>query len=84
MAQSCVAGDTHRREILQLAGAVYRLRHIELQHRLATRDTAKRQEAQPGVALGGDPGEVVARLIAAKKVRADHAEQVLAELRAGR
>jgi len=28
--------------ILQQAGVVYQLRHIELQHRLATRDDAKR------------------------------------------
>ena len=30
--------DAHRRGVLRQAGAVYQFRHIELQHRLATRD----------------------------------------------
>ena len=30
-------GDAHRRGVLRQAGAVYQFRHIELQHRLATR-----------------------------------------------
>ena len=29
--------DAHRRGVLRQAGAVYQFRHIELQHRLATR-----------------------------------------------
>jgi hypothetical protein len=29
--------DAHQRGILRQAGAVYQFRHIELQHRLATR-----------------------------------------------
>ncbi len=36
--------DAHQRGVLRQAGAVYQFRHIELQHRLATRDT------QPGSA----------------------------------
>jgi len=33
--------DAHRRGVLRQAGAVYQFRHIELQHRLATRDVDK-------------------------------------------
>jgi hypothetical protein len=33
--------DAHKRGILRQAGAVYQFRHIELQHRLASRDTDK-------------------------------------------
>ena len=36
--------DAHRRGVLRQAGAVYQFRHIELQHRLATRDAAGQQE----------------------------------------
>jgi NACHT domain len=32
--------DAHRRGVLRQAGAVYQFRHIELQHRLATRDAS--------------------------------------------
>ena len=32
--------DAHRRGVLRQAGAVYQFRHIELQHRLANRDTS--------------------------------------------
>jgi hypothetical protein len=35
--------DAHRRGVLRQAGAVYQFRHIELQHRLATRDADKQQ-----------------------------------------
>jgi hypothetical protein len=31
--------DAHQREVLRQVGAVYQFRHIELQHRLANRDT---------------------------------------------
>jgi hypothetical protein len=34
--------DAHRRGVLRQSGAVYQFRHIELQHRLATRDPAAR------------------------------------------
>jgi len=30
-------GDAHKRGVLRQAGAVYQFRHLELQHRLATR-----------------------------------------------
>ena len=33
--------DAHRRGVLRQVGAVYQFRHIELQHRLANRDTDK-------------------------------------------
>jgi hypothetical protein len=35
--------DAHRRGVLRQAGAVYQFRHIELQHRLATRDANDEQ-----------------------------------------
>jgi hypothetical protein len=35
--------DAHRRGVLRQAGAVYQFRHIELQQRLANRDTGKQQ-----------------------------------------
>jgi hypothetical protein len=37
--------DAHRRGVLRQVGAVYQFRHIELQHRLATRDTDKQEAA---------------------------------------
>ena len=36
--------DAHRRGVLHQAGAVYQFRHIELQQRLANRDTGKQQD----------------------------------------
>jgi hypothetical protein len=38
--------DAHQRGVLRQAGAVYQFRHIELQHRLATRPAAVRQPCQ--------------------------------------
>ena len=35
--------DAHRRGVLRQAGPVYQFRHIELQHRLASRNTGKRK-----------------------------------------
>jgi hypothetical protein len=35
--------DAHRRGVLRQVGAVYQCRHLELQHRLANRDTDKQQ-----------------------------------------
>jgi hypothetical protein len=35
--------DAHRKGVLRQAGAVYQFRHVELQHRLANRDTDERQ-----------------------------------------
>jgi hypothetical protein len=35
--------DAHRRGVLRQAGAAYQFRHIELQHRLATRDVNEQQ-----------------------------------------
>jgi len=35
--------DAHRRGVLRQAGAVYQFRHIELQHRLATREANEQQ-----------------------------------------
>jgi hypothetical protein len=35
--------DAHRRGVLRQAGAVYQFRHIELQHRLASRNANERQ-----------------------------------------
>jgi len=55
--------DAHRRGVLRQAGAVYQFRHIELQRRLASRDTDKRHADSPA-ATGtsrtdsGTPGEV--------------------------
>jgi uncharacterized protein YjbI with pentapeptide repeats len=37
--------DAHRRGVLRQAGAVYQFRHIELQHRLATRSTGRYTKA---------------------------------------
>ena len=39
--------DAHRRGVLRQVGAVYQFRHIELQHRLATRDADERDEYPP-------------------------------------
>jgi hypothetical protein len=39
--------DAHRRGALRQAGAVYQFRHIELQHRLANRDTEKEKRRRP-------------------------------------
>lgn len=36
-------GDARQRGVLRQAGAFYQFRHIELQHRLANRDTDKQQ-----------------------------------------
>ena len=36
--------DAHRRGVLRQAGAVYQFRHIELQQRLANRNTGKQQD----------------------------------------
>ena len=38
--------DAHRRGVLRQAGAVYQFRHIELQHRLATRKAPKTDPSQ--------------------------------------
>jgi hypothetical protein len=35
--------DAHEKGVLRQSGAVYQFRHIELQHRLASRDTDKQQ-----------------------------------------
>jgi hypothetical protein len=42
--------DAHRRGVLRQVGAVYQFRHIELQHRLASRDVDQRQADSPAVA----------------------------------
>jgi hypothetical protein len=39
--------DAHRRGVLRQSGAVYQFRHIELQHRLATRHAPKTHPSQP-------------------------------------
>ena len=39
--------DAHRRGVLRQTGAVYQFRHIELQRRLAKRDTGKHQTNSP-------------------------------------
>jgi len=39
--------DAHRRGVLRQTGAVYQFRHIELQHRLATRHAPKTHPSQP-------------------------------------
>jgi hypothetical protein len=38
-------GDAHRRGVLRQVGAVYQFRHINLQHRLATRHTDQAGDA---------------------------------------
>ena len=43
----CYLVDAHKRGILRQAGAVYQFRHIELQHRLATRDANEQQANAP-------------------------------------
>ena len=39
--------DAHKRGVLRQAGAVYQFRHIELQHRLATREENEQQANSP-------------------------------------
>jgi hypothetical protein len=36
--------DAYKRGVLRQAGAVYQFRHIELQHRLATRPSVRQRE----------------------------------------
>jgi hypothetical protein len=44
VAANGVLADAHRRGVLRQAGAVYQFRHLELQQRLANRDTGKQQD----------------------------------------
>ena len=46
--------DAHRRGVLRQAGAVYQFRHIELQHRLANRDTDTQQANPPAARSRAD------------------------------
>ena len=48
--------DAHRRGVLRQVGAVYEFRHIELQHRLASRDADEQQAAaSPATAVASQP-----------------------------
>ena len=44
--------DAHTRGVLRQAGAVYQFRHIELQHRLATRPSGQPESPSGGLGLG--------------------------------
>ena len=47
--------DAHRRGVLRQAGTAYQFRHIELQHRLATRDADKQQaDSSPAATTGAN------------------------------
>jgi hypothetical protein len=48
--------DAHQRGVLRQVGAVYQFRHIELQHRLATRDAAGQHENVSAAVLAASDG----------------------------
>ena len=71
--------DAHKRGVLRQAGAVYQFRHIELQHRLANRDTDKREANLPAAEAGGGKAKILGLAVALAQGRLtedEHAERV--------